>query len=184
MAPTDPKRVPEARVETKVTLAPSESESKRLFGSLWNKTAIKGIVREVITPPKGSGKQAYLMVDWNIFGRTKLSEIKVGTVKLASDELPSPAPGMQGLETPSSSQNHDESTSNLISHNVEWVEGGSVLDLNGSVSKKLWFLLTSSGISITESNENSDLTPYNLFINLFPMSYLDIIVQMTNCNLE
>ena len=45
-----------AHVLAKASVVTSNSECKRLYGVLWKTMTVAGIVKEVLTPPKGSGK--------------------------------------------------------------------------------------------------------------------------------
>ena len=83
MAPKkDPRREVGAVVSSKVSVVTSDAECKRLFGSLWKTTIVTGVVKSVVTPPRGSGKQASLVVDWSVGGMTKTKEVKVVNTKL------------------------------------------------------------------------------------------------------
>ena len=52
-----------ASVRAKATCVTSIPECKRRFGTNFNEEVVTGVVRGVIVPPKGSGKQTSLDVD-------------------------------------------------------------------------------------------------------------------------
>lgn len=64
----------------------NKKKCDQMFGRNW-KTAT---VMEVVTPPKGSGKQASVVVDWLIGEMVKRKDFNIGNFKVALSQTEQP----------------------------------------------------------------------------------------------
>lgn len=122
-------------------------------------TSVRGIVHEIVTLPKGSGKQASVIVDWNLLGITKWSEVKAVRIELASDDSQSIGNTSQDSQLPSLSNNEQTVLTNVIAHDVQF--GCKWFSI-----EKAWFLSNPSGLRITENNRQANLLTY-MFLMLY-----------------
>ena len=211
MAPkNDPRREVGTTVIAKATAVTSEAECKRLFGTFWKTATVTGVVKIVVIPPRGSGKQTSVVVEWKIQDRIKLKEVKLVNVKLP-EQGQQPGNGASAEATPISAQNGGGRSSTVpatrgistvkmqtdqnsaigtqfaervTTHGVDWLESDISEPLNGFVTRKFWTVTHFTGNRIAENQGATGLTPYDFFMWMFPVSHLQKIVSMTNTNLE
>lgn len=209
----DARREVGATVSAKATAVTSASECKRLYGTLWKSQIVTGVVKRVVTPPQGSGKQASVLCEWTFGSSTKIKEVKVVNVTLVS----SPSTGSATSEQPLSvAQPLDQSarlTDNPVasaiprdaetewtavpsvasssqnavyvtSHGIDWSYKDIRVPLNGSVPRRMWSVSHVAGSRIAEDQGVTDMSPLDYFQWMFPMSHLRIIVRLTNAELS
>ncbi len=152
-----------------------------------------GVVRSVIVPPKGSGKQTSLDVDWSFGSEIKRRIVKICNVQLCYEKsgpsfLLRDAPAEQSepgrtqtegrfLEPDVICVNNDSRTS---PHSTKWVEEEINHSLNGFVLPKAW---SASHITEQHNGENQSrngLRPYDYFTWMFPIHHLESIVTLSN----
>ena len=208
----DPRRVIGALVYAKASIVTSDSECKRLFGSLWKKTTVNGVVKHVVVPPKGCGKQTSLIIKWNVNGSSKTKEVKLMNVRIqqatTSDSsvvgqsstvitpMGSSMPNGNAVETTNTrteSENDGrvspisrlgaEREEGVTCHGNRWIEADVNDPINGSVPHKHWWVSHITGSRITEGHGVNGLSPYDYFMWMFPISHLGEIVTYTNIRL-
>lgn len=184
-----------AVVRAKLKAVTSDAECKRRFGTEWMTKTVTGTVVEVVTPPKGSGKQASVIVDWQVGSQIKRKSVKIMNVRL---ELP-PVPPPVATVTP---QIPVEVTSELSEvqpqvpmlagtqepdevevHGLTWKIQGQEGNVNRYTPVRPWKVTFVTGASMGENQGSNGMTPYDYFTWMFPMSHLAKIVTMTNANL-
>ena len=209
---SDPRRVIGAHVYAKASIVTSDSECKRLFGSLWKKTTVNGIVKHVVVPPRGSGKQTSLIIKWNINGSSKTKEVKLMNVRIqqttpsSSSALVQPSTSTSSIEAVIPSENTAETTNDqteigntqvvsaapheqaereegVTCHGLRWIEADVNDQINGGVPHKHWWVSHITGARITEGHGVNGLSPYDYFMWMFPISHLGEIVAYTNIRL-
>lgn len=149
-----------AIVMAKLTAVTSKAECKRRYGSMWKEAKVKGIIREVINSPKGSGKQASVCVDWLFEGATKQVTVKICNVELCdsnagpptsnshsqhrNDEYigPQDQPVTQSQQSQGRTAGPSRSAIDLSdavgTHGLKWAETAIDEPLNGAVEIKKW----------------------------------------------
>lgn len=185
-----------AIVRGKMTAVTSTAECKRRFGINWKSATVTGTVVQVVTPPKGSGKQASVVVDWNIGSETKRKEVKIMNVRLEPPPIVTPMPN-SAEETESEDEelvadiaifgNNDEvtpPTDKAYVHGMEWSEKEIRLPLNGYIVQLPWKVRHVTGQNLGENQGTNGFTPFTYFTWMFPMSHLGSIVTLTNVNLN
>lgn len=186
-----------AVVQAKIKAVTHKKECVRRYGTLWKTATVTGKVVQVITPPKGSGKHASVVVDRNLGTYQKRKTLKVGNVELAP--VQSAQPG-SATDTDSDVEEEEEVSSQgeqivvsneevtpcpdeVVVHEMTWKEGEITSPLNGYVTRKPWRVSLVTGQEIGEHRADYTKTPFDYFTSLFPMFHLPKIVTMTNTNL-
>ena len=75
-----------ASVRAKATCVTSIPECKRRFRTNFNKEVMTGVFRGVIVPPKGSGKQPSVDVDWSFGSEINRRTVEICNVQLSDEE--------------------------------------------------------------------------------------------------
>lgn len=185
-----------AIVQTKATAVTNVTDCKRRFGINWKTATVTGVVTNIITHPKGSRKQASLVVDWNIGDDVKRKEVKITNICLPTNP-PGSSANAGGQETEDEEDNQspvDEvstennahiplSSDEVDAHGLLWKKQNITSHLNGYVIAKLWEVKNITGDSIGEHCARTGMTPYDYFTWMFPMSHIAKIVTLTNINL-
>ena len=198
-----------ATVQVKATAVTSHAECKRLYGALWKSQTVTGVVKRVVTPPAGSGKQKSIVAEWTFGDNTKVKEVKLMNVKQvaevedestgsqvadsASDDqnLSSNLTTENGTSTPSPDDVAEERTAArssaaptaavfVTSHAVDWTARDINFPLNGPVPRRHWSVSSVTGQKISENQGIHSLSPFDYFQWMFPMSHLSNIVVSTN----
>ncbi len=184
-----------ALVKAKAICVTSVSECKRRFGTRFNTEFVTGVVKEVIVPPKGSGKQTSLRVEWSLGDELKSKEVKICNIQLCHAQQDTAA-STTGPVTGDADDNVDQSERTTVQdavtnpskdvitvHNTPWVESEISQSLNGTVLRRNWYVSHASGQRIMENESIAGLTPYDYFTWMFPMHHLEHIVTLTNAQL-
>ena len=209
----DGRREVGATVQVKATAVTSHAECKRLYGTLWKSQTVTGVVKRVVTPPAGSGKQVSIVAEWSFGDTTKVKEVKLINVKLVAEVSDNPIRSQIG-DSVSCVQNV---TSNLTSgngsstfpsidaavertavrgaqtpasavfvssHAVDWSAKDINSPLNGPMPRRHWSVSSVTGQKISENQGIHSLSPFDYFQWMFPMSHLSTIVMLTNRELS
>jgi len=143
-----------AVVRARAAVVTNSSERVRIFGSKSREATVTGTVVEVVTPQKGSGKQASVVVDWNLGSRIKRKAVKVMNVRLASSQPIAPGPSISPTVTLDQGVTSQESQPEIhnvapldevVVHGVSWTEGRINSPLNGYVTAKPWKVTNITG---------------------------------------
>ena len=178
-----------ANVRTKTTNVTSLAECKRRYGTNFKVATVTGVVVEVVVPPKGSGKQTSLRIDWDVGNEKSKKEVKIRNIQVVEKmQLPTstketgtqkryvPAVGasvksafeLEGEKENAGRDRHTQSRPDVVwSHNMKWVEKQIRTPLNGMVPTRLSSVTNVHGMKITENSGVSSLSPYNYFLWMF-----------------
>ena len=67
---------------------------------------------------------------------------------------------------------------------MKWFENQIRIPLNGLIPTRLWIVTNAHGMKIKENRGVNGLTPYEIFLLMFPMSHLQKIMSFTNPKLS
>ena len=160
-----------SNIRTKATNVTSLAECKRRYGTNFKVATVTGVVIEVVVPPKGSGKQASLRVDWDVGSEKRSKDVKISNIQVVQNvQLPTRTKerGTQERHVPDVSASiqstfvlegegenavrdrHIQSPTDLVwSHNMKWVGNQIVISLNGLVPTPLWSVTNIHQMKIT-----------------------------------
>lgn len=114
-------------MEAKLTAVTNPTECKRRFGRNRKTATVTGVVINVVTPEKGSGKQASLVVDWNVETYVNRKEVKIINVRLPTNQ-----PGQSTLDQ--GEETEDEQYSHGVDYEVITTNNAQVTLLPGEAA--------------------------------------------------
>ncbi len=206
----DERREVGAVVQAKARAVTSPSECKRLYGTNWKSQTVTGTVLRLVKPPPGTRRQASIVAEWQFESGTKIKEVKLVNVTLVTasatqssvenldnitqapsgiDERRGPEPSQLSLETSHAGEerttalrapNLPSSAIVTTAHGAAWTAADIRLPLNGTVRRKHWSVSCVTGQQVSEGCGVADMSPYDYFLWMFPMSHLPAIVSLTN----
>lgn len=176
------------------------AECKRLFGSAWKTKLVSGTVLALHTDIVNGRRRKSVEAKWTISNRIKVVTLKIVNIKAG---LPVPDPSAettvqaQTFEEPEPPEDlpsaqtetvtaHDAIAQDAFAtaHERTWTTQNCLTPLNGNIPPKICKVIGYSNQHLTYGRAPRDLSPFECFMSMFPLSHLHVITNLTNIRLE
>lgn len=197
---SDDRLVQGKQVHTKVHNVVSKHTASMIYGPLWKRTYVNGVVISSARKLVKGRRVKFVKARWNVGDREELKElsltlIRIGLLETTDTEGPIAIPESALNNIEDNIQGNDDSEPNiqesevqnselLNTHGVIWKPQNITQPINGAVSQRPWTVRTAKGTSIAQGSAPIDMRPIEYFYSMFPLTHLASIVLLTDKVLE
>ena len=191
---------------TKAKFVTSDSECRRLYGSLWKSTTIPGTVTQIETTIQNGRRVTSITARYDLSGRQKEVTLKIGKLRhVESSSSPDQVLGHNQTQNPqlnllngytSTSEegfqnsqledvtltNHGNSSisnNDIVANGASWRSNNSNEYINGNVPSHNFRVTGPGGDYVIQRYCPSALRPIDYFMCMFPLDHLSDIASAT-----